>query len=41
MALRAEWCVMKGEGERLFVLTLFIFKEPNYVLTRTLTERVV
>jgi len=24
-----------------FVLTLFIFKAPNYVLARTLTERVV
>ena len=24
-----------------FVLALFIFKAPNYVLTRTLTERVV
>ena len=24
-----------------FVLTLFIFKTPNYVLARTLTERVV
>jgi len=26
---------------RSFVLTLFIFKAPNYVLARTLTERVV
>jgi len=26
---------------RVFVLTLFIFKAPNYVLARTLTERVV
>jgi len=25
----------------VLVLTLFIFKVPNYVLTRTLTERVV
>ena len=25
----------------LYVLTLFIFKAPNYVLARTLTERVV
>ena len=24
-----------------FVLTLFIFKAPNYMLARTLTERVV
>ena len=26
---------------RSFTLTLFIFKAPNYVLARTLTERVV
>jgi len=26
---------------RSFVLTLFILKAPNYVLARTLTERVV
>ena len=26
---------------RSFVLTLFIFKAQNYVLARTLTERVV
>ena len=26
---------------RSFVLTLFIFKKPNYMLVRTLTERVV
>ena len=26
---------------RSFVLTLFIFKAPNYVLARTLTERVI
>jgi len=25
----------------IFVLTLFIFKAPNYMLARTLTERVV
>jgi len=25
---------------RSFVLTLFIFKAPNYILARTLTERV-
>ena len=31
----------KCENERTFVLTLFIFKAPNYVLARTLTERVV
>ena len=24
-----------------FVLTLFVFKAPNYMLARTLTERVV
>ena len=29
-----------GDG-LLFVLTLFVFKAPNYVLPRTLTERVV
>ena len=28
-------------GFQFFVLTLFIFKAPNYVLARTLTERVV
>ena len=28
-------------SQRSFVLTLFIFKAPNYVLARTLTERVV
>jgi len=27
--------------DSFFVLTLFIFKAPNYVLARTLTERVV
>jgi len=27
--------------KKVFVLTLFIFKAPNYVLARTLTERVV
>jgi len=28
-------------AEFVLVLTLFIFKAPNYVLARTLTERVV
>ena len=32
---------LSGEGTFSLVLTLFIFKAPNYVLARTLTERVV
>jgi len=30
-----------GQAEVCFVLTLFIFKAPNYMLAGTLTDRVV
>jgi len=33
--------VNQGDRSFSFVLTLFIFKALNYVLARTLTERVV
>ena len=40
---RLQKCVLAEVSHpiRSFVLTLFIFKAPNYVLARTLTERVV
>ena len=39
--LRVRLVLLIRKTDRSFVLTLFIFKAPNYVLTRTLTERVV
>ena len=34
-------CCVSLTGEVVRVLTLFIFKAPNYMLARTLTDRVV